>query len=571
MAKYEITIPDEGTFQIESDVELTNDEAIQAVYDQMQSQQPKTVGGFVGNVGTDIGDIAKGTLTAVANPLETTGGIADIATTGAVNMLPKPLVDALFAYEKDPTSMQYKLNQYFKNNPYLDFLYTAPREQYEKMGTEMGKELKELATVEGFTNRMYEKPVTSLLEITGVGRGVTAPIKGTKYGGILNKGFEVADPTNIITKPIEKYVSKPLEDRAAKTKSQYAVSDADAQMFSDYGYKFTPSQVRTSGTVSSTAEKFVGDKMPLKVVQENQQVTNKLIRKHLDIPEGTPLDPDTILDIVRQRSSGKYQNVKNLKKHKIVEPDTVTYDKFGMPQTKKGKVTFTKSGAELLQDLEKQRKITQQTFKNAKNPSPNAKKKVTYDDAYAEVEKQKAIENQIEELARLKGETGILDDLAEARKDYARAYSVQDSVVKGDLDAVKFSKRNKNAPLDREGKVIADFADQYQDIAKLSSSAKAQIGKGGIVQQIKNYGPAGIGLGLGAAIDPTLAAIYFGGRGTIPSLLMSKPAQKRMLNPNTLGLAQGLSRVGASQGLVGSSAYIPSLLQSSDIEDLPYL
>jgi len=570
MATYEITIPDEGTFQIESDVELTDDEAIQAVYDQMQSQEPKTVGGFVGNVGSDVVDIGKGTLTAVANPLDTTGGIADIATTGAVNMLPKPLVDALFAYEKDPTSMQYKLNQYFKNSPYLDFLYTAPREQYEKMGTEMGKELKELATVEGFTNRMYEKPVTSLLELTGIGRGVTAPIKGTKYGGMLNKGFEVADPTNLITKPIEKYVSKPLEEKAAKIKSQYAVSDADAQMFSDYGYKFTPSQVRTSGTVSSTAEKFVGDKMPLKVVQENQQITNKLIRKHLNVPEGTPLDPDTILDIVRQRSSGKYQNVKNLKKHKIVEPDTVTYDKFGMPQTRKGKVTFTKSGAELLQDLEKQRKITQQTFKNAKNPSPNAKKKVTYDDAYAQVEKQRAIENQIEELARLKGETGILDDLAEARKDYARAYSVQDSVVKGDLDAVQFSKRNRNSALDREGKVIADFADQYQDIAKLSSSVKAQAGKGGLTQMIKNYAPAGLGFGIGA-FDPTLAALYFGGRGTIPSLLMSKPAQKRMLNPNTLGLAQGLSRAGASQGLAGSAAYIPSLLQSSDIEDLPYL
>ena len=298
MATYEINIPDEGTFQIESDIELTNDEAIQAVYDQMQSQQPKTVGGFVGNVGTDIGDIAKGTITAAANPLDTTGGIADIATTGAVNLLPKPLVDSLFAYETDPTSMQYKLNQYFKESPYLDFLYTAPREQYEKMGTEMGKELKELATVEGFTNRMYKKPVTSLLELTGAGRAITTPVKTTKYGGMLNKAFEVADPTNVITKPIEKY-NKKLEDRAAKTKSQYAVSDADAQMFSDYGYKFTPSQVRTSGTVSSTAEKFVGDKMPLKVVQENQQVTNKLIRKHLDIPEGTPLDPDTILDIVR--------------------------------------------------------------------------------------------------------------------------------------------------------------------------------------------------------------------------------------------------------------------------------
>ena len=248
----------------------------------------------------------------------------------------------------------------------------------------------------------------------------------------------------------------------------------------------------------------------------------------------------------------------------------MTYDKFGMPQTKKGKVTFTKSGAELLQDLEKQRKITQQTFKNAKNPSPNAKQKVTYDDAYVEVEKQREIENQIEKLARLKGETGILDDLAEARKDYARAYSIQDSVVKGDLDAVKFSKRNKNAPLDREGKVIADFADQYQDIAKLSSSVKAQAGKGGWTNMLKNYAPAGLGFGIGA-FDPTLAAIYFGGRGTIPSLLMSKPAQRRMLNPNTLGLAQGLSRVGASQGLAGSAAYIPSLLQSSDIEDLPYL
>jgi len=572
MAKYKITIPDEGTFQIESDVELTNDEAIQAVYDQMQSQEPKTAGGLVSNVGTDIGNIAKGTLAAAANPLDTTGGIADIATTGAVNMLPKPLVDALFAYEKDPTSMQYKLNQYFKNSPYLDFLYTAPREQYEKMGTEMGKELKELATVEGFTNRMYEKPVTSLLELTGAGRFITTPVKTTKYGGMFNKAFEVADPTQLVTKPAG-YAFEKISDAPQIKAAQYAPELEKVKSFVQSGFVIPPSQAKGTGIIKKTTESLLGEKTPYKASQINQQVVNSKIRKFLNVGEDVPLE--NAMEVISKRTQPIYDEVAKIKPIRVSKAQTVPQSTTGAMREvielppKKISDKKTRSGQQILTDLEKQRANTSKLYKDAKNKAArdNNANIEGYKKAESALKKQQKLENELEELASLSGNKDLAARLKDARAERAKGHSIENSIDKGDLNATLFAKQNKKRYVTGEGKEIIDFAEAYPNLVKRQKAPDI------IPRTLRDITKQGIEAGLAFQFlgGPLGVAGLYGAKAVTPSLLLGKKSQAALGMADFMPTGSSLLRGLANQPAVTGAAYIPSLLESSDIEDLPYL
>ena len=72
------------------------------------SSKEKSLGGFAENVGEDAVNVGSAIGDMVANPLDTTGAIADLPVTAATNLLPKSLVDNLFSYENDPNSFQYK-------------------------------------------------------------------------------------------------------------------------------------------------------------------------------------------------------------------------------------------------------------------------------------------------------------------------------------------------------------------------------------------------------------------------------------------------------------------------------
>ena len=68
----------------------------------------------------EIGTVAEMAWKAAQNPVDSArnlvGGVFDIATTAATNLLPKDLVDSLYSYEDDPDSIQYKMNEYFGLN-----------------------------------------------------------------------------------------------------------------------------------------------------------------------------------------------------------------------------------------------------------------------------------------------------------------------------------------------------------------------------------------------------------------------------------------------------------------------
>lgn len=517
----------------------------------------KSLGGFAKNVPQDVGNIISGGYEMVTSPIDTAGGIADILTTGAVNMLPQPLVDKLFAYEKDPTSLQYRANEYFKNNDYLDFLYTQPREQYEKAGAEMSQDIKETLTPEGMAERFYEKPITSLLDLTGIGRLGNIALKSQK----LEKALDIADPSRYAAEGFG-MLDKRFKTTEAFKKAQNVVRDKVNQTGQQLGFVTAPSKSAGSTLLSRLPEKITGGKT-LKLAQEkNQKNANKLIREWADVPEDTPLQ--NILETVRTRSGKVYEDVKGVPAVTRKVPtqkqiNTGVLDEKGNPvyrtETSSRTQIVHRSGKDILDDIQKQRTKVKNSFKNAGNEKSN----VTYDDAYAEYNKLDDLENELEKLMESSGDdfADLANQLKNARTDYAKGFMINNSLKGGDINLPALIKNSQNKMVTGKGKDIIEFAKYNPEVTRSPT-----IGN----DKLEDWA-----MGALFIANPVAGASIAGARSIIPSLLLSKPVQKAISLPDYSPYGSGIANAFAQPNILYGAAEIPSLLQSSEIEDLPYL
>ena len=512
---------------------------------------------FAKNVPTDIGNIVLGGIDMVTSPIDTSAGIADIATTGAVNLLPKPLVDALFAYEKDPTSLQYKANQYFKDSDYLNFLYTQPREQYEKIGTKIGQDIKESLTPEGMAERLYEKPVSSLLDYTGLGRLFNVGLKSQK----LQKALDVVDPSQYASKGIG-MLDKRFKATEAFKAAQNAVRDKVNQTGQKLGFVTTPSKSTGSTLLSRLPEKITGGKT-LKLAQEkNQKNANKLIREWADVPADTPLED--ILQTVKNRSGKVYDDIakvpavtKKVPTQKQINTGVLDEKENPIYRTVTGSRTQTihRSGKDILNDIQKQRTKVKNSFKNAGNEKSN----VTYDDAYAEYNKLDDLENELEKLMEASGDdfADLPSKLKDARADYAKGFMINNSLKGGDINLSALIKNSQDKMVTGKGKDIIEFAKYNPEVTRNPKVGDDKLEKWA--------------MGALFIANPVAAASIAGARSIIPSLLLSKPVQKAISLPDYAPYGSGIANAFSQPSVLYGAAEVPSLLKSSEIEDLPYL
>ena len=512
---------------------------------------------FAKNVPTDIGNIVLGGIDMVTSPIDTSAGIADIATTGAVNLLPKPLVDALFAYEKDPTSLQYKANQYFKDSDYLNFLYTQPREQYEKIGTKIGQDIKESLTPEAMAERFYEKPVSSLLDYTGLGRLFNVGLKSQK----LQKALDVVDPSQYASKGIG-MLDKRFKATEAFKAAQNAVRDKVNQTGQKLGFVTTPSKSTGSTLLSRLPEKITGGKT-LKLAQEkNQKNANKLIREWADVPADTPLED--ILQTVKNRSGKVYDDIakvpavtKKVPTQKQINTGVLDEKENPIYRTVTGSRTQTihRSGKDILNDIQKQRTKVKNSFKNAGNEKSN----VTYDDAYAEYNKLDDLENELEKLMEASGDdfADLASKLKDARADYAKGFMINNSLKGGDINLSALIKNSQDKMVTGKGKDIIEFAKYNPEVIR-----SPKVGD----NKLEEWA-----MGALFIANPAAAASIAGARSIIPSLLLSKPVQKAISLPDYAPYGSGIANAFSQPSVLYGAAEVPSLLKSSEIEDLPYL
>ena len=464
-------------------------------------------------------------------------------------------------------------------------------DKYRKYRGVVADEFKQLATEEGLKKRLAEKPVTSLLDLSVIGRGISAPLKAQQYsataqkiGNIIDTGAKAIDPTQLVTKP-----AGLLYDNL-KTKSDLkalTMADVDAKnkLFTEQGFVIPPSKVEKTGFFKKTIEGLLGDNIQAKAIEKNQKIFNKKAREYTNVSEDTPLTK--IINTISERQAPIYKEVKSLKpvvlkkskttKGKPEEIDTGFLDASGKPIMKtvtpkpsKTKNIYSRSGAEIFEDIQKLRKERGELYKKEKNKAQRDNVEVNYDSIDNVTDKLNKVENELEILANKSGNTDLLDNLQLAREDYARGFAVENSVRKGNLDAINFTKINKRNQklVDGSGKQIMDFVDEYTDVSK--PLPKKQIAEE-IFDKVKPALAASAIGGINLAAAPYTIPAYFGAKQLVPELLLGKSAQKSLSSGNYMPSGSGLLNALSNRGAVNTATFIPSLLETTKAEYAPYL
>ena len=517
----------------------------------------------LGNVIPDAKNLVKGAYEAVTSPVKTMEGLIDLSSAGFGKILDVTGLDKYADQEKV--------------------------EKYRKYRGIIADEVGQLFTEGGIKKRLAEKPITSLLDLSIAGRGITAPLKAQQYSSKLQKAGEIGskvsgaiDPTQIITKPAGMAFDK-IKNAADIKKAQMADVDAKLAQFTEEGFVVPPSSTKQAGNIRKGAESLLGDTKG-KAIEINQKVFDNKARKFVgkDIPETTPLTK--LVDFVADKYKGTYDTIKSykpvvLQKSKTTkgttQRDTGLLNADGqpiienVPTSSKTKTVYSKSGKEILEDIKKIKLDYADAWRAARKKADRDGQPINYKNIDKQKTKLDKAEAELDFIAKKYGDKNIIDNLQEAKQSYARAFNVESSVKKGNLDATDFYKKNtrNKAPVDGEGKKIMDFVEEYGDVAKPASKV-APLSKAGIQQgllEATKYGGVGYATS-GYGIPFLLAA-----EKMIPNLLLSKGSQRALSSGNYMPTGSGLLKGASSRGGVGAATFIPSLLETTKAEYAPYL
>ena len=569
--------------------------------------EEKTLSGFGKNFGEDAVNFGGAVVDMVTSPLDTSGAVIDLPVTGATNLLPKSVVDDLYSYENDPNSMQYKLNETLKNNSvtgdFFNFLATQPRESYEKMGEVIADDFKGL--IDDPLGRVYKKPFTTLLELTGVGRGLTTVAKTGKFGNTtanvgskVDKALNYVDPVSGAAGLIGKGADFVKDSQMVKY-SQNIIKNKGTELGTKYGFKILPSTLKDSGgnLISRVGEKLAGEKRTSGgIIDFNVKHADKLLRKHAGVTESTALGK--VYDTLAKKSKPFYDDIAKLQgKTKRVRDDKVVISDVkqkqrGAPdrtvqrqETIEGTKTVQdiQSGQSILNKIESQKKLNKKAYKDSRKESSKVTQEVLdenaakLDNLHNELDRTIAYNKSLAEqrgasAKELKKFDSMASNLKKARKNYAIGHSIENALnPDGTINLKKYANANRNNnAVTGQARAVIDFYDTNPTLFK----QKSDFGKTTVQSILEN--PVTKASAVTAAtlatpfapLAPLVGGSVFAADLAIPSILRSNIAQKGLLNKprgsDTLNLL-------ANKKALRTGVYTPSLLDSSNMEYLPEL
>lgn len=228
---------------------------------------------------------------------------------------------------------------------------------------------------------------------------------------------------------------------------------------------------------------------------KNQQVTNALARRSLDLPPDAPLTVDT-LGQVRAEAGKTYENVKNSGTIQVspgysaeLGKITASADKINsdLPNYRSGAgqqiadlvsslkppngTLNAETAVELSKDLRYNANSNSLAAARTGDPSLRALSR-------AQSQAAEAVENEVERHLRSQGRGDLADSWDDARRTIAKTYSVQNAIDgAGNVDAAKLAKQSlKGKPLSPELQTAADFANAFPKATKLGASKESMPG-----------------------------------------------------------------------------------------------
>ena len=565
--------------------------------------EEKTLSGLGENLATDATNLGGAVADMVLSPLDTAGAVTDLAVTGATNLLPESVVDDLYSYEDDPSSMQYKLNEFLKSNKATEFLATQPRESYEQMGDVIAEDVKSL--INDPVGRAYKKPLTSLLEVTGLGRVGTTVAKTGKFGNTaanvgnkVDKALNYVDPVSGAAGLIGKGADAVKDSQMVKY-SQDIIKNKGTELGTKYGFKILPSTLKDSGgnLISRVGEKLAGGKRTSEgIIDFNIKHADKLLRKHAGVTESTALGK--VYDTLAKKSKPFYDDIAKLQgKTKRVRDDKVVISDVkqkqrGAPdrtvqrqETIEGTKTVQdiQSGQSILNKIESQKKLNKKAYKDSRKESSKVTQEVLdenaakLDNLHNELDRTIAYNKSLAEqrgasAKELEKFDSMASNLKKARKNYAIGHSIENALnPDGTINLKKYANANRNnASVTGQARAVIDFYDTNPTLFK----QKSDFGKTTVQSILEN--PATKASAVGAAtlatpfapLAPLVGGSVFAADLAIPSILRSNIAQKGLLNkPRGSDVLNLLSNKKALR----TGVLTPSLLDSSNMEYLPEL
>lgn len=316
--------------------------------------------------------------------------------------------------------------------------------------------------------------------------------------------------------------------KVAIRNAQRAEANARIQAYKDAGLNLPPTKVNPS-LANKTLEGVSGaPKLSTRQATMNQEVINNLVREDLGIPPEIPLSKEA-LSAVRSQASKKYEAIKGV-----------------------GEI---KNDAQYFKDLDtiyEPFKATEKAYPHrAENPLKGIINGLKRDnvDAAAAVEEVKllrgdadaaAIRGDKNQAKALRGAAEAVDSAIDrhlkslespelanavaeyqaARKTIAKTYTAEKALQGTNIDPQSYARAAKKVPLDGNAKLVADFATDFKDVAKIASKGDT-LGFGDVMT-------AG---GAQAVTGSPLGALGIFGRPGIRALMTSKAYQDAMVKP----------------------------------------
>ena len=374
-----------------------------------------------------------------------------------------------------------------------------------------------------------------------VGGGAGQAAEEATGNPLIGMGVSVATPAAMTA------TAQKAQTMARTAQAQNAVRDATLKAAQAEGYLVTPGSANP--TLGNVSMERLGGKSRLEqnMSVHNQQVTNKIVRADLGLPENQAID-ESILKRIRADEYAKgYEPIKqvgqiNTDRTLVADlaqikndfsgtasfPKAVT-DKVEQEVSRFQKLNFTAADA-----VDEARALRSEASRNIRSQDVDANKL-----GLAQARIADALENQIErQLAANPATAGLVDQYKASRRLMAKSHAVEDALVKGsgDVSTAKLAQLLEGGmPMDAGLKTAAEFGNVFRHV-NLPPSTIGTPGGGGIF-----YGTAG-GAGAGAGLlfsggNPGVAMLTGAGaaaaaaaaRGAARQVLQSPYGQARAL------------------------------------------
>lgn len=480
-------------------------------------------GQAVANLPESARKFGAGLYEAVTSPLQTIKGAWDVAAGALQKVLPDDAVKFINQFEGNPA---------------------AAARAVEAANAVGGLYKERYGSFDNIKRTLAEDPVGAAADLsTLLTGGAMATAKAAPaVSEALTTAATATNPLSVVTKPAQAVIAakeKVLPSAILKEKEANAVRDATLRAAQAEGYVATP------GAVTPTGKNIVAERMAGKTHLEqlasvqNQEVTNKLARRAVGLPENAPLTSDNMRKIRAEEYTKGYEPIKQLGE---IKTDPAFLDDLiavesryagagasfpgAVPETVSKLVqNFTVDKFSARDAVDVTRTLREQAKANFKKGEDALAK--------AQLDVSNALENQIERsltAANRPDAANMLEQFRLSRQRMAVAHTIEDAIKEGggSVIASKLARDIQSGKyVSGDVKTIAEFANVFPRVMQ----APSQIGAPGAGTVLGRSLSGGAGAAAGLMVGGPTGAGIGGAIGAIAPEAVSAAMRNYLLSP----------------------------------------